>query len=371
MGQPRPHAYPPTPEDLSAAWLTDRLRADGALKGEAKVSWFETTPIGAGSGFMGRLVRVTLGYDGDAHAAPQTLIAKFAADPGHHRDIAMAFRLYHREVVFYQKIAASFPGAAPHCYAAEIDAATGDSVLLLEDLGAYETGDQAKGCSADEARMIIDILAPMHARYWGRSQEVDWAPPIDGSVQIDGASGGCAMAWDPCAQRFGHRMAPKLLAHRDVYLAAIPALHRRMAQPVQTLVHGDIRLDNLMFGASAAHRPVVALDWIVGRSAAVQDLAYLLSQNVRIEERRTHEAALVSYYHARLIALGITDYTLDQLWADYRYAVLFLFSYAILITGALDPTNERGAQMMEQLVHRAASAVMDHDLLPLLQTLPA
>lgn len=361
--------YPARPEALTAPWLTARLRDEGILGDAASVARFKTAPIGAGSGFMGRLVRVTLGYEGDASAAPRSLIAKFAADPGHHRDIAMQFRLYEREVTFYRKVAASFAGVAPHCYAAEIDPATGDSVLLLEDLGAYRTGDQAQGCSASEARMIIDLLAPMHARYWGRSHEVGWAPPIDGDIQIGGTSAGCAMAWDPCAERFGHRMASELLAQRDAFLAAIPALHRRMAEPVQTLVHGDIRLDNLMFGTGGAHRPAVALDWIVGRSAAVQDLAYLLSQNLRLDERRAHESELVAYYHARLMDLGVTGYTLDQLWTDYRYAVLFLFSYAVLITGALDPTNERGAAMMEQLVHRAASAVMDHDLLPLLKTL--
>ena len=362
-------AYPVHPYELTPEWLTDRLRAAQELPADVSVTRFTATPLGEGSGFMGRLVRLNLEYDGAAPAAPKSLIAKFAGGAGHHRDIAMQFRLYEREVRFYERVSDTLPGSAPRRYAAEIDADSGDSVILLEDLCDYRMGDQAKGCSAEEARMVIDILAPMHARYWGRIDDVAWAPPIDGSIQIDGAVGGCQHGWDPCAQRFGSVIAPEILAARDVYLAAIPALHRLMAKPVQTLVHGDIRLDNLMFGATPVHRPAVALDWIVTRSAAVQDLAYLLSQNLTIDERRQHEADLISYYHAQIVSLGIEGYSLVQLWSDYRLAVLFLFSYAVLITGALDPTNERGARMMEQLVHRSSSALMDHDLLPMLHTL--
>lgn len=362
-------AYPAQPGELSREWLTDALAKAAILKGNGRVAGFTQAPLGAGSGFMGSLVRLDLRYAGDEVAAPRSLIAKFAAAPGHHRDMAMMFRLYEREVRFYQNCAPSLPGVTPRCYAAEIDPASGDSVLLLEDLADYRTGDQADGCSAAEARAVIDILAPLHASYWDRAGHFAWAPRIDGDIQIGGTSAGCAASWDVCAERFGHRIAREILDRRDAYIAAIPALHRAMARPVQTLVHGDIRLDNLMFGADARHRPAVALDWIVTYSAAVQDLAYLLTQNLRLEERRKHEAELVSYYHERLSAHGVSGYSRDDLWGDYRLATLFLFSYAILIAGGLDPTNERGARMMEQLVHRSSSALMDHDLLVLLNSL--
>jgi hypothetical protein len=37
-----------------------------------------------------------------------------------------------------------------------------------------------------------------------------------------------------------------------------------------------------------------------------------------------------------------------------------------VIAGTLDPSNERGAAFMRQLVSRASAAVMDHNLLSLL-----
>jgi hypothetical protein len=356
-------AYPADPDALTAEWLTERLRAAGVLGPDGRVVSIAMAPLGEGVGFMGRLARVSLTYDGEAPGAPRSLVAKFAAAPGEHRQIAMSFRLYEREVRFYQEVAPALPGAvAPGCFAAELDRASGDSVLLLEDLCDYRMGDQLEGCSEREAELVIDALAPMHARYWG-GQGLAWAPRIDGPIQIEGATAGCQAGWDPCAARFGRAIAPEILERRDQFLAAVPVLHQWMARPTQTLIHGDIRLDNLMFGAGPGLRPVVALDWIVTFSAGAQDLAYLLSQNLTTLERRRGERRLIARYQARLAELGVADYTPEQAWADYQLAILFVFNYAVLIAGTLDPANARGARMMERLVSRASAAVMDHGLI--------
>lgn len=90
------------------------------------------------------------------------------------------------------------------------------------------------------------------------------------------------------------------------------------------------------------------------------------SQNVDLEDRRAHEEEIIAHYHRGLLAHGVKDYTLEQCWADYRLAVLHLFAYAVLIAGTLDPSNDRGAAFMRQTLHRSSSAVMDHDLLPLI-----
>ena len=95
-------------------------------------------------------------------------------------------------------------------------------------------------------------------------------------------------------------------------------------------------------------------------------MAYLISQNVQLEQRRAHEAELIEHYHSRLVELGVQDYSLEQCWHDYKVGVLYLFSYAVVIAGTLDPSNARGAAFMEQLVARSSATVMDHDLLAML-----
>lgn len=365
MADVQSQAPPRAPDELTREWLTAALRAAGVLNRGAAVIGFTAVPIGEGVGLLGSLVRLRLTYSLSPGEAPASLIAKFSTTNAENRAVAMAFGVYAREVGFYRHVAPGMPGAAPRCYAARYDEATGDALLLLEDLDGYRLGDQVEGCGAAEAEALIDLLAPMHARYWGRNNEpaLAFAPQIDGPMQLEGFAQGCAAGWDPCAARFGHVIGPEILACRDRFIAAMPALTRRMAQPPQTLVHGDLRLDNLLFAAAPGHRPAVAIDWIVSFSAGVHDLAYLMSQNLRIEERRAHERRLVALYQQHLAGLGVRDYGPDQAWADYLAATLYMFSYGVVIAGTLDHGNARAVRMMEQLMSRAAAAVMDHGLL--------
>ena len=153
-----------------------------------------------------------------------------------------------------------------------------------------------------------------------------------------------------------------------------PALPRRAARAApphgrgtQTLIHGDFRLDNILFGVAPEHHPIALVDWqgiIV--SKGVHDLAYLLSQNLKTDLRREHERALVADYHARLEQHGVTGYSADECWDDYRLAALWLFEYAIIIGGGLDPANDRGTAFMTGLVERSSQTIVDLDLLDLL-----
>jgi hypothetical protein len=237
--------------------------------------------------------------------------------------------------------------------------------LLLEDLSEYRTGDQVHGCSAADARGIIDAIVPLHAAYWGHADDMPLkcVPHIDGEQQIAGITGGCQFGWDPAMAAFGHVIAPEIKAVREQFIAAVPELHRMMGRCTQTVIHGDVRLDNLMFGSTPDQHAVILIDWSMTISNGMHDVAYLLSQNVTTDERRAHELELVAHHHSRLVGLGVTGYTLDQAWDDYKTAILYLFCYGVVIGGTLDPSNERGAAFMEKLLERSSHAVMDHHLL--------
>jgi thiamine kinase-like enzyme len=290
-------------------------------------------------------------------------VGKFASPVPGNRAVAMAYRMYEREVAFYRQIASTIDVSAPHCFAAEIDPTTGDFVLLLEDLSALTTGDQVAGCSAATAKKIIDAIVPLHAKFWGHPEDlgVDAVPRIDGDAQMVGITAACEVGWDPCMAKFGHVVADEITQSRDRFLAAVPEMHRMIGRRVQTIIHGDVRLDNLMFGDDK----VVLLDWTLSISTGLQDVAYLLSQNVTTDERRAHETELLEHYRQRLAEHGI-DHPLEQIWDDYRTAVLYMFCYAVVIAGTLDPANERGSAFMEKLVERASATFIDHDILAML-----
>ena len=83
------------------------------------------------------------------------------------------------------------------------------------------------------------------------------------------------------------------------------------------VIHGDYRLDNLMFGDDADD--VVAVDWqTLAVGPPTRDVAYFLGTSVQVDERREHERRLVAAYHAELVRRGVEGYDADQCFDDYR-----------------------------------------------------
>jgi Ecdysteroid kinase-like family len=271
-------------------------------------------------------------------------------------------------VLFYRDVAALTPAATPDVYFAEIDGKE-RFVLLLEDLSHYRLGDQIEGCAAADAGLCMVELGELHASFWNDVDrpELAFIPYHYPSHHSDGLQQGAIAGWDPMMQLFGDSVPGHLRALKDRYLAAIPRMQQWIASPPLTVVHGDFRMDNLFFGTSPDQAPVAAVDWQgCLRAKAVQDLGYLLSGSVPIDDRRAHERDLLDKWHEVLVEGGVGDYRLDQVWEDYRRSILYQWTVVVVIAGTLDPSNERGRAWMTQMVERAVAAIDDLDLLALL-----
>src|SRR3990170_2506015 len=161
------------PAMAGTRWLTEVLQYAGVLC-DAVVTGVERQRIGTGQ--MGQNVAFSLTYDRPAPGAPATVVGKFPSPEPKSRAAAKTFRTYEREVGFYQEIADTVDIRVPHCYLADIDLATGDFVLLFEDLRPAVQGDQLAGCSIEQAMLAMDELAALHAPRWGDPSlaSIDW-----------------------------------------------------------------------------------------------------------------------------------------------------------------------------------------------------
>ena len=56
----------------------------------------------------------------------------------------------------------------------------------------------------------------------------------------------------------------------------------------------------------------------------------------------------------------------DQAWEDYRRAVLYTWTYVVVIGGSMAADDDRGLRWMRQMVIRAAAALEDLRCLELL-----
>ncbi len=347
---------------LTPEWLSAVLRDGGMLGPDARVAGCHAVPLGAGGGLIGVVAKATLTYEGDAGTAPRMLIAKFPSPVAANRAVADTYDMYGREVRFYKHLSATTRLPHPRCYFAAQALDCSDFVLLLEDLGDRRIGDQVAGSGLDDAEIVIDAMAEFHADSFGRTDEpqYEWVTSHANEAQIAGMEAGFAMGWPrfqneladciPSRVRtWGERVGPRT---RDILT--------RLCRGPQVIAHADFRLENMFFATKPEHPPLAIVDWqSITRSSPGQDLAYYLTQSVRLDVRRAHERALLGRYLDGLRAHGVRDYSASQLWHDYRLAALYLLDYAVTIAGTLDLANERGAAIARALSERSCVALDD------------
>lgn len=97
------------------------------------------------------------------------------------------------------------------------------------------------------------------------------------------------------------------------------------------------------------------------KGGGIYDVGYLLSQSVNTEDRRAHEQELLRLYHDTLVAQGVTDYSLEQIAADYRVAVLYSWVIPVFAVGSLDVSSERAMTLWTRVIERSQAAIIDHD----------
>ena len=352
---------PPSPEAITSEWLTAALTPTGSLDG-AKVNGFDAETIGVGAGFLGKLARLTLQYDRDAKAAPRTVVAKFPVLDVESREIAMLFRFYEREIRFYQEIAPRVSLRIPRAFHADIDTASGDFVLLMEDMAPARVGDQLDSCTPRQAACAIRDIAAFHAEWWMRPEleSLSWMPCINDPIN-QSAEQAYQDAWQPFLDHMGDKVGPELRQTGERLATEVCAILDALAVRPRTIVHGDYRLDNMFFGGDAGDELGV-VDWqIANRAVGTFDVAYFVTGNIPVEDRRAHEQAWLHDYHDILVEGGVTGYDFEQCTLDYRLSALFCLVYNVVGIGTLDFGNERGLRLFDEWTARTAAAIADLD----------
>src|SRR5689334_5809720 len=309
----------------------------------------------AGTSSRGRLVLT--GKD-----VPDSVFVKVAAQTAATRLIGELGRLGHTEVRFYRELAPQVIGV-PYCYGAAFDAWTGRYLLVLEDLPAEscEFPDTLHPLSADQASLIIELLAELHATFWGRlprggSGPMGWlyTPSGDVTSLLTGS------LMHTSIKRLAERTTIPVANGRfiaDNYRAAATLID----SPPHTVMHGDAHPGNMYFQGGKAG----LLDWqAVRRGHASRELAYTLITSLTPEDRQANQRELLDDYRRALMAAGGPELDRDDLWLRFRQGALYAY-VAPLITAGMGGMQVEGIAM--EGLRRGVAALDDLDTVALLE----
>lgn len=353
---------PETTKDVTVEWLNGVLHENGFL-GKANVVSLTREPIGLGAGLLSDLARLTLTFDRDDTKAPKTMIAKLPPSYASGREFVMRANFFEREIRFYTEIAKKSPIRTPHLIYGAMDTENKRYVLLLEDCCYATPADQLRGLTYAQTKLITSKIAAFHARWWNSESVLSfpWLRNLSGmTANVDLYRD----AWNVCGEMDDFRNAipeggwQMSLKIRD----QLSWLFDNLPKDKLTIIHFDLRADNVFFDHNNREEPVIILDWATAlRGRGATDLSFLLGTSMTTELRRQVEKDIVKSYREHLLSAGITDYSFKECWRDYLIGLLVRTGTLMNGFARLDRSDQRNSTLWSSMLHRWFSAIVDND----------
>jgi hypothetical protein len=346
---------PTAMEEVTTRWLSEALRADSAAPKSLLVTNIRVEQIAQDTGFSSLIYRLHL--TGDA-GVPPTVIVKLPAQSEARWAMDMLGG-YRRELSFYRYIAGRAPIRTPHVYAAAMVEDSADFVLVLEDLQDWDNADHLAGLSMHRARLCIEQLAGMHA--WSVSaadpKALEVFPSLDMPIARQILLPAFELGWQVYRDKLAVAVPAAVGRYAERFCDVAPkALAALTVRPM--LLHGDIRADNMFFDGDLLK--IVDFQFAC-RGVGVADVGYLISQGLPTEVRRGRDEELVREYLAWLAENGVTDYSFDEAWRHYRFAVCYLMLLPVITLVGWDAMSERSRELCLKLTERAVTTIDDID----------
>lgn len=212
------------------------------------------------------------------------------------------------------------------CHSANFENELGQSNLIFEDIqGTHKFIDAQEAPTEKELEGVVTTLARFHKTGWEHPELGS-----DGKIgeNLNDLPNNLALSRaKQLLESFFDTMGNDLsTTYRERYTRIFNTLpHPEWTQRLNTLenvtvVHGDVHTGNIALPCNE-NGTVKLLDWSLWHiDLPTYDLSYLLALHTSPELRNKVEKRLLGQYHTKL---GVTQYSFEQLMADYRLSILF------------------------------------------------
>ena len=351
-------------DQVSAAWLTAVLTRSGALA-HGSVAAFE---VDSGSGNWSTNARLQVRYAaGSAGSLPHSLFLKMVdiGDP----DAVESFG--GSEVDYYTRDYVGVAGVPlVRAYDAAFSAKKKRYHLLLDDLTGTHLEASQKTPTLAYGLALAEGLAAMHAHWWGAERLAETGAKMPGAKMpgakhirrfVDIAEPGCGHIINEFAAELKPQW-PNLM--RDLFANHPQAIIERAKDANGfTLIHGDAGHNNILVPREG-DRPIYLIDrqpfnWSLTTWLGVYDLAYAMVLDWYVEVRRRLELPVLRHYHEELVRHGVSGYSWEQLYEDYRLtAAMGVYVAAEYNRGGI---NKKRISAWLPMLQRALTACDDLD----------
>lgn len=328
----------------------------------------------------------SISYQNAPADAPTALVIKIANKIRDLRDFGMMANAYNKELNFFRDLSADVPITVPRLYGCDTDGSDGAEYfyIVMEDLSTHSrVFDQVNDPpDAAFARKTAMEIAKLHAKYWNDAvTRLPWVGSTDGRYLFS-FDPLCRVAkdnWDMFQALYSKMYGHDFFSTDD--FSAIEAMTNTLCGPrsieildritailssrPKTLLHGDMRADNLFRTDPAAGKSVddsalTFIDWqLLHAGPPGPDFAQAWFSSLERDVRQ-NDLAILAEYHQHLLELNpaVQGYTYDMLIEDYALGCcLWWMALISLGTGAFPSFETPEGARSKQLWGRALGRI--------------
>ena len=346
--------------EITVAWMRQALAAGGA-SAAPEIAAVEVEQLSDVTNALGNLYRCRLITRNGEAASPASVIVKLPGADALALRFARWMSLHRREYLFYRDVAGQGHVRAPALYYGDFDERSHSFVLVLEDLGGMEAVPQSVGIDAVRARQAVQAAAALHGRFW----EADGEAALSACGEFLNTRERRIMqtvyllTLPAALERFGDLFTAKTRRLAEAFGFRIAAHFAAVSAGPKTVVHGDFRADNMLFGGREA---LAVIDWQgCGIGCGMYDVAFFFGTSVTSDLRRRIERDALDEYHATVLRSGAAGYTREECWRSYRQNMLGTLMTMVIGCGALEMSDPDLVSQTRELLSRVLTAIEELD----------
>ena len=337
-------------QEIDASFLSEHLGLD--------IHEFHYERIGADRGMLGEIYKVAI----ESSTGSRKVVAKFSAPRKEALDNAKRGGTHERELRCYDELLSTTPVSIPEIFASWFDEKSSEYLILQEFFEFDQSVDQIDGITVAQSKLVIEEAAAMHAHWWEHSglAELEWLPRLNDTRRRSNLTTVTRLGWNPLTEILdeGGLSYPKVSG--DSLADEIDDMLCDLSTSASTLIHSDLRADNLLF--NTVGDGVMLVDWqgcSFGPSSF--DITYHMIQSLSVDDRRQHETELLNYYVNSLEFFG-HQITIDEVHKLYRSSILYSLSIACAVPLINDVESPRVKELAFSMASRTLAALEDHDI---------
>ena len=303
-------------EQIDREWLITILSRSAANEAGQLSDFYVTASTSANA----QIFRIHLNYCGATNGTlPSTLILKICNGGG--------IFLSDSEVYYYNRDYLDLSNAPiPRCYDAQYSAMNGAYHILMEDLTDTHFKDSEP--SLEYGVAVARSLALLHAHGWGEQRIKALDQRLPAQSEVDTFMSHLQQGLSPLLEATNMETSAD---DRKIITQIFQRYAEKMLKRTEDMrgfavLHGDLNPGNIL-SPKEGDGKIYFLDrqpfhWSLTTWLAVSDLVIMMIPYWSVDRRRQFENTILEEYHKRLVQLGITDYSWEQLLYDYRLSIM-------------------------------------------------